>query len=311
MKEKKFVEAMGEIDSKYIDEVLNYKNERMKTKWVRWGVIAACVTLLCFGGAAIISSGSSGRKVNTWDNSQFPDFDSSVVGDELTPDEQLSCELTIDMKETKKIPIGKYNGVYEKVLVTDKDALVEWVGEIAPGPKTWYYILGHTDKQYLIRYYGGQYSLWKFKCFDSKEYPYRDVLELVYQIYSADEFEKIEVRAVKHDNTYTGKAIQKEIGSYTVTDRTEIEIIYQILASMTCYTDEREFDYWGVEDEGMWLGRSLKLVTSYGSEIDELLYTGVSDRFYEAKVISYSCLSEEQAESVCEILQIRMGTLQK
>ena len=46
MNAKKFSDAMSELDSKYIDEALNYKKKAKKPFWIKWGVIAACLCLI-------------------------------------------------------------------------------------------------------------------------------------------------------------------------------------------------------------------------------------------------------------------------
>ena len=45
MNSKKFSEAMSELDSKYVDEAINYKKKDKKPHWVKWGAMVACV---CF-----------------------------------------------------------------------------------------------------------------------------------------------------------------------------------------------------------------------------------------------------------------------
>ncbi|UQT50345.1 hypothetical protein M5E87_13175 [Flavonifractor plautii] len=46
MNSKKFSEAMSELDSKYIDEALNYKKKARKPGWIKWGAVAACLCLI-------------------------------------------------------------------------------------------------------------------------------------------------------------------------------------------------------------------------------------------------------------------------
>ena len=46
MNAKKFSEAMSELDSKYIEEALNYKKRVQKPVWVKWGAMAACLWLI-------------------------------------------------------------------------------------------------------------------------------------------------------------------------------------------------------------------------------------------------------------------------
>ena len=38
MNAKKFSDAMSELDTKYVDEALNYKKKAKKPIWVKWGV---------------------------------------------------------------------------------------------------------------------------------------------------------------------------------------------------------------------------------------------------------------------------------
>lgn len=52
MNAKKFSDAMSELDSKYVDEALNYKKKARKPGWAKWGAIAACLLLIV--GAAVL-----------------------------------------------------------------------------------------------------------------------------------------------------------------------------------------------------------------------------------------------------------------
>ena len=55
MNTKKFSEAMGELDSKYVDEAIRYKREKAikKPGWVKWGAMAACLCLMVAGGVML------------------------------------------------------------------------------------------------------------------------------------------------------------------------------------------------------------------------------------------------------------------
>lgn len=46
MNSKKFSEAMSELDSKYIDEAINYKKKTKKPVWAEFGAIAACLAVV-------------------------------------------------------------------------------------------------------------------------------------------------------------------------------------------------------------------------------------------------------------------------
>lgn len=46
MNVKKFSDAMSELDTKYIDEALNYKKTAKRPVWLKWGTIAACLCVI-------------------------------------------------------------------------------------------------------------------------------------------------------------------------------------------------------------------------------------------------------------------------
>ena len=221
-------------------------------------------------------------------------------------------------RQTEKyatVPIEQYSGFYTEVPSAGSSVLAESMGKSIDNTGEWHYVSGHSDLQYLIRNDGQESSLWKFQCFDSSEYPYNDVLKLVYQIDSADAITEIEVEPARMDNTDAGKKIQEEVGTRKITDRAAIETIYEVLSGMTCYGSGQweRIDYGNVEaasdgqtpsHEAVRLGRYLSITTEYGNVIDGLKYTAVSEVFYEFSGIAYSPLTEEQAAGICEIIGI-------
>ena len=42
----KFSEAMGEIDSKYVEKAINYQSKQKRHSWLKWGAVAACLCLV-------------------------------------------------------------------------------------------------------------------------------------------------------------------------------------------------------------------------------------------------------------------------
>lgn len=213
------------------------------------------------------------------------------------------------------VPIGQYSGFYTEVPSAGSSVLSESMGKNIDDAGEWYYVSGHSDLQYLIRNDEQGSSLWKFQCFDSSEYPYNDVLKLVYRIDSAEAITEIEVAPARMDNTDAGKKIQEEVGTRKITDRAAIETMYEVLSGMTCYGSGQweRIDYGDVETasdgqasshEAVRLGRYLSITTDYGNVMDGLKYTAVSDMFYEFSGIAYSPLTEEQAASICEIIGI-------
>ena len=70
MNAKKFSDAMSELDTKYVDEALNYKKKAKKPIWVKWGAIAACFAVIAVLGVGVFQNGLFGNKTDiaTLDN---------------------------------------------------------------------------------------------------------------------------------------------------------------------------------------------------------------------------------------------------
>lgn len=328
MKEKetlKLYNSITNIEDKYIQEAQAAK-KRKKSVWLKWGIAAACLCVICVSAVTI---------PNIFESEPMPDNGLAVIPDvvqsPIVDSEQNAEEQELFVPITSllasenygveefaaafgKVSIGQYTGIYEKAESVESAILSENRGGSVSGTGEWYYVSGHTDMQYLIRNVNEEYSLWKFSCFENEEYPYSDVLELIYQVDSSDAISEIVVNPARMDNTDEGKAIQEKIGTYVITDREEIDTIYQILSSLTCYGS----NHWDMIDYGnnevstdtasshqaVLLGRYLSIITDYGNEIDGLKYTAVSNMFYEFSGIAYNRLSTEQAERIYEIFRI-------
>ena len=50
----KFSEAMSELDSKYVDEAVNYRKKAKKSAWIKWGALAACFAAAMFTAASVL-----------------------------------------------------------------------------------------------------------------------------------------------------------------------------------------------------------------------------------------------------------------
>lgn len=313
------------IDDRYIQEAQDAK-KRKRSIYLKWEVVAACLCVICFSAITIpnIFKGEqtpdNGLTVipNVWQTPPADNEQTNEVQETFVPINSLLASGNYGMEQLAaafaKVSIEQYTGVYEKIQSVESAILSENRGSSVSGTVDWYYVSGHTDMQYLIRNDNEEYSLWKFSCFENEEYSYSDVLELVYKIDSADVISEIEVKPATMDNTNEGKAIQEQIGTFKITDREEIEIIYQILSSLICYGS----NHWDMIDYGdnevssdaasshqaVLLGRYLSMVTNFGNEIDGLKYTAVSDMFYEFGGIAYNRLSTEQAEEVYKIFRI-------
>lgn len=56
MMKRKILEIMDKIDDKYINEALEYEMLKPKAKgqWIKWGIMAACVTVIILAGAIVL-----------------------------------------------------------------------------------------------------------------------------------------------------------------------------------------------------------------------------------------------------------------
>ena len=55
MNAKKFSDAMSELDTKYVDEALNYKKKAKRYGWIKWGAMAACVAAAILVGVRMVA----------------------------------------------------------------------------------------------------------------------------------------------------------------------------------------------------------------------------------------------------------------
>ena len=332
MKREDISDALGLVDESMISHALMVRRKKKKLRskrnniWIMRYAAAAGLCLVCAGVAAIWSVLRHEPESDLPQNGYWVQEQPIQEGPEPEMPEQfapISSLLASNngnfmAQQTEKyatVPIEQYSGFYTEVPSAGSSVLAESMGKSIDNTGEWHYVSGHSDLQYLIRNDGQESSLWKFQCFDSGEYPYDDVLKLVYQIDSADAITEIEVAPARMDNTDAGKKIQEEVGTRKITDRAAIETIYEVLSGMTCYGSGQweRIDYGNVEaasdgqirsHEAVRLGRYLSITTNYGNVIDDLKYTAVSDMFYGFSGIAYSTLTEEQAANVCEIIGI-------
>lgn len=319
-------DALELLDDGMIEHTLMIRGKRVKKRsgqrpggkqnriWKVQYAAAACLCLICVGAAAVWFAFpyEPGPELPE----RFVAISSLLAADDGNVVKNQAAAYTT-------VPIEQYKGVYTEVSAAEVSVLSESMGKSVEGAKGWYCISGHSDRQYLIRNDGQGFSLWKFQCFDSGEYPYDDVLKLVYQIHSADGINEIEVIPAQMDRSDGGMKIQDEIGTHKITDRAAIETVYEALSGMTCYGRGRwdRIDYGDAEvtsdgesesdHEAVRLGRYLSITTTYGNVIDGLKYTAVSDMFYEFSGIAYEPLTQEQAAGVWEVIGIRRSGEEK
>ena len=79
MNAKKFSDAMSELDTKYVDEALNYKKRVKKPIWVKWGAMVACLAVVFFIGISILTSYLNQQDITSPDNPTITPSDNSTI----------------------------------------------------------------------------------------------------------------------------------------------------------------------------------------------------------------------------------------
>ncbi|MCI8410249.1 MAG: hypothetical protein HFJ09_13430 [Lachnospiraceae bacterium] len=319
MKKEDLFEGFADLD----DQLLRRSEEGgFNMSWkkiVKWGSMAACFVIILGTGIHFFNDKEmySSTQQNVADKSIEPKKtivekdkqEKKYVNTEslLAPDGLIQKETL----EISDIQIGKYHALYTKVVSNDEKILKSSIGDPAEGTDKWFRVSGHEDLQYLIHINKkDEYSLWSFAYFQSKEYPYNDVLQKIYNIYSSDDIEKIISNPANMDNTDEGKRIQDEIGTTVITDKKDIEKIYKILTGLTCYGSDN-WNRIGLGDDSetamqeyVRMGRYLSLETAEGNSIDSLKYAGISGMFYEYNGVAYHKLKEKDRKIIEKILGI-------
>lgn len=296
----------------------NMNKKRNISKIVKYGSIAAClVVVLGVGIGAFVKTSiinQEPEKTIVVDNTGVEENDVPSIDQErfIAIDTLLaSADGSQSQQAMKgcKVQIDKYTAVYEAVASVSSEQLEKSMGKEVEANEETYYVSGHNDLQYIIRKTAGTYLLWKFMYFESDEYPFKDVLSLIYDVHSEQDIKEVYVEPSDVDNTDEGKALQLEIGNVSITDSDSITSLYKVLNSLTCYGPENwdRINY-GQDDGGMLNavrnGRYLTFSMANGCKLDSLKYTAVSGTFYEYGGVAYNELSKEQKDVIEEILNI-------
>lgn len=128
MNSKKFSEAMSELDSKYVDEAINYKKKAKKPSWIKWGAMAACLCLVIVGVVSI----------SNWQNDPQAGHGTTEQVYTLPQAEKLSVELVewggdhfkaivVDAEDNSIFPVNAELSVvfdYETEILLDDGTLM-------------------------------------------------------------------------------------------------------------------------------------------------------------------------------------------
>ncbi len=128
MNSKKFSEAMSEVDSRYVDEAINYKKKDRTPVWLKWGAMVACLCLVIVG---VIS-------ISNWQNNPQAAHGTTEQVYTLPQAEKLSVELVewggdhfkaivVDAEDNSVFPINAELSVvfdYETEILLDDNTLL-------------------------------------------------------------------------------------------------------------------------------------------------------------------------------------------
>lgn len=319
MKKEELFETFGNLDDELIKRSEQCGNSKMKrnsrmNRFVKRGSLAASFVVIISAGFFFFGNKDS-EPDTTEPNGIIADNDNKqdeIVEKYISIDTLLASSDNLFTEQSLKgctIHVSQYKAVYEAVASVSSEQLKESIGKAIDAGDNGYYVSGHTDMQYIIKDNAGTgtYHLWRFMYFDSEEYPYKDVLSMIYDINNADDIEKIISNPATMDNSDTGKTLQQEIGILNIDKKDQIEKFYNIISKLVCYGNDR-WDIIGLEEPStinqVKAGRYLKLMTSQGMEIDTLKYTGITGVFYEYGGVVYSPLDDETKIYMDELLEI-------
>lgn len=107
MNTKKFSDAMNELDSKYVDEALNYKKKASKPIWLKWGTMAACFAVAAILGVGMLQIGLLRKKTDTatLDNGDKIVFvESEVISSSIDIDGTVTTKLLTEEEAAVLFP---------------------------------------------------------------------------------------------------------------------------------------------------------------------------------------------------------------
>lgn len=300
MKSERILDAIGGINEEAVRDAKAYKKAKPKG-WVKWGAAAACLCLVLGGGILL--------------NTLRPtDFHSMITG--------VSVNNTLTITT---LNIDDYLACYAQLDI-DSSKLEHYVGEqyLEEDARTWYYPTDSDNLKYLIQKdSSGTLTLWSFDSFCMEEgetHTYGDILSIIYGVDSPDAIVSITTSPSKANNTDTGIAIQKKVGTQIYTSREDIEAFFAVVWDVVCYgadsesnADNNRFTYsfsTGSSDkltsgETTYGTRCIKIEFADGSVLDSWRYSALSGSFYEYGGVFTDPLCDEDVFVLNDIFGIK------
>ncbi len=276
MKKEEFCALLGSINERYVEDARADRKVKRHGR-MRWSAAAACLCLAVAGSFLIYLYKPA-------------DFNSMV---------RKAAADTAAVMAT--VPVDGRTACYQQVNLSGS-RLKRYVGEeyLKTDAAVWYLPDGTDNLKYLIRKDGDNLlTLWVFTSFAveaGESYTYGDVLSVIYGADSAADIVSITTSPFRANNTPEGKAIQREVGTHTYTDREEIAAFYAIVKEVVCYgahgenpADSTRFSYSFSTESGDKLTsgastygtRCLSLALKDGTVLDSWKYSALSGSFFE------------------------------
>lgn len=168
MNTEKILYAMNELDDRYISEAISCKRKVKKTGLVKWGSVAACLSVLIIGGAIYTQYGGNGA----------PNPDPVQI-----PNPVITVNNTEEMEKYLDFDVPVLDKEIESCLVIVADSYPA-IGQInyADGSE---FRVGYGDED-ISGIYGG--SLVDMKTFDGVEVDYCQYEDITYAIWEEGGF---------------------------------------------------------------------------------------------------------------------------
>ena len=165
MNTKKFSDAMSELDTKYVDEALNYKKRAKKSNWVRWGVMAACLCLILSLTAFAVdiiqyhaavdylnSLGIAVEDLSDYSHKEIKEAAKTIDAGESNPLTEEILSLIPESKEPLDTPTQVTSEqIKELTPIMTREDVLSLLGNTQDIGSGIYIYLYKVDQQYLLR----------------------------------------------------------------------------------------------------------------------------------------------------------------
>ena len=162
---KKFSDAMSELDCKYIDEALNYKKKAKKPRWIKWGVIAACLCLIVpltafaidtiqYNAAVdyLISLGIPVEDLSDYSRKEIKEAAKTIDAGESSPLTEEILNLLPDNKEPIETPTQATSEQIRELTPTmTREEVLSFLGDTQDIGSGIYVYVYEVDGEYLLR----------------------------------------------------------------------------------------------------------------------------------------------------------------